>query len=141
MHTAGSVSSRLTLLKGSGSSWTSFSSLETRVPAGVFAAASNDVWIAGANGMLDHFGGTGLAVVQTPDLAAQYTAIHGTGPRDVFAVSAANLYAWDGSSWSRVVTLSNVTQLLTGVWADVHHVWIGGRTAGARYDDVLLLQR
>ncbi len=82
----------------------------------IWASATDDLWVAGANGQTVHFDGSTWSHVATPTLSA-LRALSGTSRSDVWAVGAQGaLLHFDGGAWSAVAVPTN--QDLFGVWAD-----------------------
>ena len=86
---------------------------------------SVDVWMAGYHGRIMHYDGRSVTTdVEIP--TETFSAIHGTGPRNIFAVGSHGLiWHFDGSRWSSMN--SGTTASLLGVFAiDARDVYAAG---------------
>lgn len=97
----------------------------------VHARTPDDVWIAGASGVVLHLGPKGL-VDASPGIAAgaRYVAVHALAADDVWLVSATGMVLrFDGSAWSTSLSLPSSGRLV-GLWArSDSEVWVFGEKA------------
>jgi hypothetical protein len=80
----------------------------------VWAAAPDDVWAVGEDGLLLHYDGVSWSLGPQATLATLY-AVWGAGPGDVFAAGAqGTLLHYDGATWEPIRT--GHEQDLTALW-------------------------
>lgn len=91
---------------------------------GLWARAANDVWVVGNEGTLFHFDGTSWVrhPVGTKD---HFNSIWGTGAL-AWAGTTGGVYAWDGTSWSKVAAVSTPVFVHGSSTSDV---WAVGATS------------
>jgi hypothetical protein len=93
-----------------------------RAAAATWAAATNDVWVAGDG--IEHWDGTQWTQVVPP--GTTFTALAGSYSTDVWAVGPTDVRHWDGKTWT-AVTVPASTPALAAVWATgPFDVWIAG---------------
>jgi hypothetical protein len=84
--------------------------------SGVWAAASNDVFVVGASndqGVILHFDGTSWSPMPVPP-TGPLLDIWGTSDADLYAVGVGTILHFDGQGWSESLSAS---QRLASVWA------------------------
>lgn len=79
----------------------------------VWASGAADVWAGGNFNAIAHFDGTAWTATAPGSVNASYSAIHGTGPRDVWAVGGGDVLHYNGTSWAPIT----LGKLVSGVWA------------------------
>jgi hypothetical protein len=68
-------------------------------PKSVWGSASNDVWVVGTQGLIEHWDGTQWLTVPSGTDRTLY-ALSGTASDDVWAAGSQVMLHWDGSSWT-----------------------------------------
>ncbi len=64
-----------------------------------WSSGPDDVWLVGSAGAVAHHDGTGWTRVVAPT-NQDLIDVGGTGPTDVWAMTALQLFHWDGTSWA-----------------------------------------
>jgi hypothetical protein len=106
-----------------GSAWSDTATVGNSLLA-IWGSSATDVYACGLNGTLVHSsGGAFTAVASNPLGSENCAAIWGSGPNDVY-IGEANVYHWDGASWSTVSAgISNIRAIWGSSSSDI---WIGG---------------
>lgn len=65
----------------------------------VTARAANDVWVTASGGIVSHFDGISWSP-QAPAGAASFGRIWSNAPTDAWASNGANVYHWNGATWT-----------------------------------------
>lgn len=124
------VGSGSTLAHFDGSQWTlSLLPVGTWL-ASVWASSATDVWTVGNFGAIGRYDGTKWTATQLPGANQSLNAVHGTGPKDVWAVGSdgsakALVEHYDGTQWQSIAVTANGS--LWDVWAAApDDVWIVG---------------
>ncbi|MBN1770462.1 MAG: hypothetical protein JXB32_04305 [Deltaproteobacteria bacterium] len=93
---------------------------------GVWAAAEDDVWVAGANGTMLHWNGLGWAAVPS-GTTSHLWRIWGRANDDIMAVGRLGAAVhYDGSAWTQVAPAS-IDWEISSTWSPGGGVWyIGG---------------
>jgi hypothetical protein len=99
---------------------------------GIFGTADDDIWLAGAEGTIQHWDGNHLTLAYQGVATQSFYAVWASGPSDVWVGGDGNggaaLVHWDGQTWSTDYSVNGMGQALP-IYA------IGGSAAG----DVWLL--
>jgi len=112
-----------------GCTWTVTQRPDLPQLAGVWGAASNDVWLVGQNGSAYHWDGSTLTAVPVPG-ATSLNSVSGSSSRDVWAVGT-GIFHWDGSAWAQ-----SSADVGDDVWAVApNDVWVASGTTDARHFD------
>jgi len=100
-------------------------------PSSVYAVGENDVWVAGAHGMLVHWDGKIVVSFHIADV--DLNGLWGAGPDDLWVVGNAGFAAhWDGMNWNLVPAGA---EDLHGVYGADGELWVVGSHATAlRWD-------
>jgi hypothetical protein len=105
------------ILHFNGSTWQEVQPVAASISySGVWAAASNDVFVVGASddqGVVLHFDGTSWSPMPVPP-TGPLLDVWGTSSTDVYAVGVGTLLHFDGQGWSESLSAA---QRLTGIWA------------------------
>jgi hypothetical protein len=65
----------------------------------VRGTSASDVWVAGKNGVLQHFNGTTWGAVDAGQASADLLGVAAVAPDEVFATDASRVYEYDGVAW------------------------------------------
>jgi hypothetical protein len=138
----GEILPRPLVMRGDGSSWSEVSyrpasALASASALAVWGAGPGDVWVVGgerdesrmtSSGTIDHWDGTQWSRAALPDGpdTTTFTAVWGTGPRDVWAVDISGpLLHFDGDRWTWIAAAPTRPAFRPQGWsADPCHVLI-----------------
>lgn len=85
----------------------------------MWAAAANDIWIAGNDGIVRRYSGVGFSQPMVTNTTKDVLSIRGLSTSDVWAVGeAGTIIHWNGTSWSapHTVPAAAATAQLLSVW-------------------------
>jgi len=125
------VGSGSTLAHFDGSKWTLSLLPVGSWLAGVWASSATDVWTVGNFGAIGHYDGTRWTATQLAGANQSLNAVHGTGPKDVWAVGTdstsqkALVEHYDGTQWQSIAVAANGYLVDVWAWAP-DDVWIVG---------------
>ena len=94
----------------------------------IWGSGPGDVFVVGRQGVIVHHDGQRWARQESGSQAI-LTTVHGTGPRDVWAVGgpSAVVLHYDGTRWAREPGIDWKSAAVSGVWAEADGtVWIAG---------------
>jgi hypothetical protein len=105
--------------------WKSVNSGTTSNINSTFVIDENNMWAAGANGLILHFDGTEWMTIESGSTAA-LSSLYFVAENDGYAVGTGGVILhYDGTAWSEMV--SGTTKDLTGVaFADANNGWAVG---------------
>jgi hypothetical protein len=119
-----------TALRWDGRRWARIATGSRDDLTGVWAAARDDVWaVGGLLGDLLHFDGSRWQLVERPGPRTGFKSLHGSGPRDLWAVGGAALALhWNGSTWTERRPPTEIMTDLQAVYAlGPDLAWAAGR--------------
>jgi hypothetical protein len=91
-----------------------YSSPSNAAGTAIWGSSATDVWGADTDGSIHHFDGN--AWTQQHQVAgADFYAMHGSGPSDVWAVGPRHVLHYDGNAWSELD--DGIGQAINDVWA------------------------
>jgi photosystem II stability/assembly factor-like uncharacterized protein len=83
---------------------------------GVWAAASDDVFVVGDGGTILHYNGSSWSTM-TSGTTENFNDVWGTASDDVYAVGEnGTIHHYNGSSWSAMTGVPATTSAFTGIW-------------------------
>lgn len=123
--------------------WIDHDTLTTETFWWVWGSGPNDVFFVGQGGVIAHFDGTAIALMDSPTTATLF-GVWGSGPSDVWAVGGNPLpmgetdvvLHYDGATWTQLALSDPPGAALFKVWgAAADDIWVvGQRGALLHYD-------
>lgn len=98
--------------------WTANTSNTQQDLLAVWGASATQVWAVGKFGVVDYYDGSKWEVVPGPSTGNDdLLMIHGSSATDVYAATQYDLFHYDGTSWSKVVRITDGSFDIGGIWA------------------------
>jgi hypothetical protein len=115
------------MYRWNGTGWDSLSLHETNSMQTVWGSSSHDLFVAGDNGVVQHYDGTSWTRSVTGDAIGH---IWGSAPNDVWASTSVGLKHYDGKAWTTAASSSEFGGSVALQWgfssADIYATGSGG---------------